>query len=482
MDCCKQKTIRQIVIMFKAVAPQQLADAGPQLQKVLAFRSDIEQQKTHLFHSFDTVDALRRLLRKHLAAWLRTEEAGGVLPRAEPMVGPEVPGSGPDTLEAKTPDLPDDSVIAGAWALANKGRLTEAEVEFARSIVGRQLPQPLIEYGRFLRRLGRLDQATVMFRQEDHPASARAYGNLGNVLEIRGDFAGAEQKYRKALEIDERLGRLEGMANDYVNLGNALWARGDLAGAEQMQRKALEIDERLGRLEGMANAYGNLGNVLQTRGDLDGAEQMYRKSLEIEERLGRLEGMASDYGNLGNVLQTRGDLDGAEQKYRKSLEIEERLGRLEGMARQYGNVGIVLQDRGDLDGAERMYRKALEINERLGRLEGMAIQHGNLGSLLKARRDLDGAEQMYRKSLEIEERLGRLEGMANEYGHLGMVFKDRGNLDGAEQMLRKALESAERLGSAGMVTRFKSFLASLREQAPGTPANPLGLRDSRPDA
>ncbi len=36
-----------------------------------------------------------------------------------------------------------------------------------------------------------------------------------------------------------------------------------------MLRKALEIDEKLGRLEGMANQYGNLGVIYQARGDLE---------------------------------------------------------------------------------------------------------------------------------------------------------------------------------------------------------------------
>jgi hypothetical protein len=67
-----------------------------------------------------------------------------------------------------------------------------------------------------------------------------------------------------------------------------------------MYYKSLEINEKLGRLEGMAIQYGNLGIVLKTRGDLDGAEKMYHKALLINEQLGQLEGMASDYGNLGN--------------------------------------------------------------------------------------------------------------------------------------------------------------------------------------
>jgi tetratricopeptide (TPR) repeat protein len=76
------------------------------------------------------------------------------------------------------------------------------------------------------------------------------------------------------------------MASDYGNLGNVLQARGDLDGAEQMHRKSLEIEEQLGHLEGMASDYGNLGNVLQARGDPDGAEQMYRKALLTAQQLG----------------------------------------------------------------------------------------------------------------------------------------------------------------------------------------------------
>ena len=93
------------------------------------------------------------------------------------------------------------------------------------------------------------------------------------------------------------------MASDYGNLGLIYETRGDLDRAEQMHRKGLEIDEKLGRLEGMANQYGNLGLIYQTRGDLDLAEQMLRKSLEINEKLGRLEGVASQYGNLGLICR-----------------------------------------------------------------------------------------------------------------------------------------------------------------------------------
>ena len=258
----EQNTMRQIVIMFKSVDPQQLSDPGPQLQKVLEFRNDIEQQKTHLFHSFDTTESFRKLIRRHLAAWLRDEESGGVVQKPVPsVVEPGVIEDSTDTRQQQRLEPFERSLTAKAWALADEGRLTEAEVEFARNVVGRQQPQSLIQYGRFLFRLGRLDQATVMFEgavtvakdQGDQKAVAEAYRHLGLVLRLRGDLDGAEQMHRKSLEINERVGRLEGMASQYGNLGLVLRLRGDLDGAEQMHRKSLEINERLGRLEGMAS-------------------------------------------------------------------------------------------------------------------------------------------------------------------------------------------------------------------------------------
>jgi tetratricopeptide (TPR) repeat protein len=156
-----------------------------------------------------------------------------------------------------------------------------------------------------------------------------------------------------------------------------------LDGAEAMHRKALEFEQKLGRLEGM-----------------------YRKALEIDEKLGRLQGMADDYSNLGVMLDMRGDLDGAEAMYRKALEIDEKLGRLEGMANAYGGLGIVLYTRDDLDGAEAMHRKALDINRKLGRLEGMARDYDNLGFVVARRRDIAAAHELWTKARDLFAKIG----------------------------------------------------------------------------
>ena len=62
--------------------------------------------------------------------------------------------------------------------------------------------------------------------------------------------------------------------------------RGDLEKAEQMYKKALEIDEKLGRREGIAIRYKNLGLIQQTRGDLSEARVYMKKALEIFRNIG----------------------------------------------------------------------------------------------------------------------------------------------------------------------------------------------------
>lgn len=84
------------------------------------------------------------------------------------------------------------------------------------------------------------------------------------------------------------------------NLGLVMATRGDLDGAEAMHRKALEINEKLGRLEGMANAYGNLGNVMYTRGDLEKARAVWEKACDLYAKLGAQQ----------QVIQVQGWIDG----------------------------------------------------------------------------------------------------------------------------------------------------------------------------
>jgi tetratricopeptide (TPR) repeat protein len=69
---------------------------------------------------------------------------------------------------------------------------------------------------------------------------------LGIIAQERQDLAQAEEWYKKALEIFERLGLEGDAARDYHQLGIIAQKRQDFAQGEEWYRKALEIFQRLG--------------------------------------------------------------------------------------------------------------------------------------------------------------------------------------------------------------------------------------------
>ena len=301
---------------------------------------------------------------------------------------------------------------------------------------------------------GQLDEADEWYRRAIrireklglHALLATDYAMLGSTAQARRRLDEADDWYLKALAIFEDLGDRPHMAQAYHQLGTTAQARRRLDEADDWYLKALAINEDLGDRRHTAHAYHQLGNTAQDRGRLDEADDWCRKALAILEDLGDRPGMASTYRLLANTAQDRGRFDEADDWYRKALAILEDLGDRPGMVRTYQQLGITAQDRGRLDEADDWCQKALTINEELGDRPGMAITYQLLGNTANIRGRLDEADDWCQKALTINEELGDRPGMAITYQLLGNTANIRGRLDEADDWYRKALTINEELG------------------------------------
>jgi len=346
--------------------------------------------------------------------------------------------------------------------LAEHLLVAEGKKQFVLAFVN-ECTQPLSNLGLFDVAI-RLSERALGCVEKGSAQEANVLGNMGSIYLTRGDLDEAKKILQKALEIEEKLGRLEGMAIQYGNLGLIHETRGDLDKAEQMHNKSLEISEQLGRLEGMANQYSNLGLTYVTRGDLNKAEHVFRRSLEIAQKLCLAEVMAVVYGNLGFLHRLRGDFDKAEQMHLKALELNEKIGRSKGMASDYSNLGLVYGTRGDIDKAEQMFLKSLAIGDKLGIQDGLASDYGNLGILYQMRGDLDKAEEMSQKSLEISQNLGLEAEMARGYANLGSLHKQRGDLEKAREFWEKAMELFKKIGMKPEIEQTRQLIDELKDK------------------
>ncbi|HSD88215.1 MAG TPA: serine/threonine-protein kinase, partial [Kofleriaceae bacterium] len=123
--------------------------------------------------------------------------------------------------------------------------------------------------------------------------------SIGNVLEIRGDLAGAVAEYRASAAIRSELTSRDptnmkqhfALALSHDHIGSALAAMGDSAGAMDAFRSELRIAENLTERDATnaewRDLYGlakkRIGDVLRDRGDRRGALANYTESEAIHE-------------------------------------------------------------------------------------------------------------------------------------------------------------------------------------------------------
>jgi tetratricopeptide (TPR) repeat protein len=253
--------------------------------------------------------------------------------------------------------------------------------------------------GQLLQNRGDSAGAEAAFRRSHERGALAASVSLGKMLVEKGDLAGAEAAWRHA--------DLGGSAEGAANLGTFLHLeRADPSGAEAAWRRA---DDR-GSPEGALN----LGIAHAERGDLDGAEAAWRRA---DDR-----GSADAALNLGNLLQTRGDHDAAEAAWERADQ--------RGSAGGAFGVGLRAQERGDVDAAEAAFRRADE--------RGSAQGAASLARILEQKGSLADAEELYGRAAER----GSLEGAFN----LGVLLYKNGRLKEAEDAYRQA--AAGGLGKA----------------------------------
>lgn len=373
------KNMVDVAVLFKHVEPARLADPGPQLLKVIDFKKKLERERAVLYWTFGSTDEFEKRLRQLLLEWIRLPpKSSAAMPFSRGGQVQAGEGAGLGVIEREKQDvLPPGShsaLVSQALVHANEGRLVEAEQAFARAVLDAGDFDAHLEFGKFLERLGRHDEAQEVFsamgveaqRRADPRWESRAIRGLGAIAMTRGELVRAEKTFEVSRTLAEQALSDEDVAACLGNLGVIEQRRGNLAGAEAYHKKSLEIHEKHGCLDGMASNYGNLGVIEQMRGNLNGADPYHKKSLEIHEKLGRLEGMAIHYSNLGLTERTRGNLDGAEAYHKTALEINEKLGRLEGMATNYSNLGLIERARGKLEGAKSYLAKSRDLYQKIG--------------------------------------------------------------------------------------------------------------------
>ncbi|MBV8050627.1 MAG: tetratricopeptide repeat protein, partial [Acidobacteriaceae bacterium] len=361
---------------------------------------------------------------------------------------------------------------------------------------------------------------------------AEAYLKVGDVqgnpyVANLGETAGAEQSYRKALDISQQLTQLDPsdliaqlyLARSYKSLGQVLPNLGKPTEAVADLRQATNILDSLAarnqsdkelRFQ-LANSYQMLGDLqghsgIQNIGDLSGSQTSYKKALALYQSM-----LASDSSDaraqrgaavvqirLGD-LQSRNNPKDAMTNYRNALATVRDLITAEPnnaedqrmMALAYRKIGGIDESLNNPKEALQNYLKASASSEAAMRSDpqnaqakmNFAISLRYVGDLLYNMGDRSGAIANYRQVTQILQGLSASEPgnvlVAGRYSEilvvLGGTLAERGKLSEARGMTSRGLAIAKSLGVRGDATADELF-----EYAESfLTCNPIDLREPR---
>jgi tetratricopeptide (TPR) repeat protein len=378
----RTKNSPHLLLYFRSVPRSMMADPGEQLSKVIKFRTWVEEERLCMFDTYDKPQDWKDLLVRHLCKWLDTKVSGGQ--RATKFIRKtvHVSAEGEERLREMQRELEEKNAqlhktqsklraVAVTYAVEamkqiDRGKITAAEENFAKSVELYEEPEVLNNYGHFLFQIGSLDRAKEIFEKlynitsiDEAMHRANACVGLGRVYETSGDMEQAEEMYQKALR------------NSFV----------------------LSVDERI-------NVYGKLGNILLTKGDLQAAEAIYKKSLELHaiyntedsedtladnyavpSNVDAEHAAANSYVGLGNVSMARGDLTEAEKLFGKALEIYTRLNSKQNTAGIFSTLGIIYSRQDDVSKAKKVWTRAIKLYGELKNDEEVERNQARLAAL-----------------------------------------------------------------------------------------------------
>lgn len=401
--------MRDIAVLFKGVDARQLSDPGEQLDKVLAFRQELEREKTLMFSVFDSSAELRREIRKLLFRWTRAEFES---PKASDR---DVPRTGPVSAPTKV----GKGELQTAMKFARAGRALEAEQQFSAALANASSPQALAEYAKFLRRSGRFAQARSVSQRLLRDAERSV--NFGMMIEALASLG----------VISRKEGLLDA-AISYFEQARGLVNELDLDDPDSVRRASYALD--------------NYGHTLRRRGDLDRALEVFNESMTLRRSASDLGGRAYSLNNLGIVQRESGLTAEAMRSHEEALEVFRQLGWTSEVHITESHLGSVFEDMDQHQRAEELYGRALAAAAEARNEDSLSINLGKLARLKLKTGDLPSAFRFASECVESNERSGNEEGSAMGVLLLGQYFLATNASDRALEFLEQALERYTRIG------------------------------------
>jgi predicted ATPase len=283
-----------------------------------------------------------------------------------------------------------------------------------------------------------------------------------------GDAAQADYANQAAMDYYQRLLPLlppKEQVPVMLKLGHVLELVGEWAAADDRYRAALALAEELKDWHSRAWSQAALGELHRKQGQYADAAAWFEKARAGFAELDDQQGIGQVLQEAGTLAAQQGDYEAARARWQESLTIRWKLDDKAHISALYNNLGLVAHWEGDLASARGFYEQSLEIHRGLGDKWAIAISLNNLGYLAIEQKDYESARTHLQASLNLQREVGDRYMMADALTNLGIVARDQGDYAGARALLGEGLainnELGNRVGTAYVLEEIAGLAALL---------------------
>ena len=268
--------------------------------------------------------------------------------------------------------------------------------------------------------------------------------NMGNVyMDVLAEYSKAEELFREALEIKQRLGEVHFAAVIQGNLGVCHKNRGDYQKALEYYFKALNVARETRHKSGEAKKLSDIASIYTDVCDYQKAFSYYKDALtiflEIDEKKPQVEALL----NLGSNYLNINKPDSAFANYRQALDLAQKIGHKNFEGEAYFYLGEAYQKKGANQQALEHYGKALILSQETNDLRKQGELFTARGEVYYKLQDFPKALANYQKGMQISQKIGSPEGIWKAQYGIGKVSEKLGKDEGAEKNYDQAIETIE---------------------------------------
>lgn len=462
--------MRDMLVLFKAVDEHQLRDPGPQLSRVLDFKTKLEQSKQLLFHTVDTLEDIKRHLEQNLRNWMRLRGEKEAKEISIPSIKEFIYSFDP---------LPAQELLKRANELESNGMITQAEAALAQAISSDD-PESLLQYARFMRRTGRLDGSFIVnkkllslsrFIASDDPAiiaqRAEVLANMGLIRRKQGLFHDSRMLLQEAVQTARASGLLGRKVLGYAldNLGLTLIRFGDLPGSRGIHEEALQVRRTAGDRQGEAYSLINLSRLAKHVGDLPGAVKQAREALSLLQSENDEPGIANASSLLGEILVAQRSLSEAKACFEQALIINERRRNSDGISVVSVQLGRLSMELGDFECANKFAQRSREVSLQSSNQEGISVSLRLLGQIKHREGDLNQSLNYLMQAISIFVKVGDLVREADSRLDAAKTLMGLGQRPKAQNELAQAMKAAVDTKDLNLIEKIKCYEQEIAKNA-----------------